>query len=206
MTVNDDMKKSIQNMGCCRGCLSVGALFVLIAGIAFWVNCLRTNAELAGYRGLITHGDETESEFVNRVTGWMEAERYAVDITALQPIVGYRNHAVLFEATPGEIASLVARLGMEKYPHSGSTNPGGILTGGFFRDEELKACKHGEAYYQAAWELYKCCLTRKEVEQLIPISGAESEKGYELILLYCEALSSAILNVGDYRPRRKTAF
>lgn len=89
-------------MGCCRGCLSVGALFVLIAGIAFWVNCLRTNAELAGYRGLITHGDETESEFVNRVTGWMEAERYAVDITALQPIVGYRNHAVFLKQHPGK--------------------------------------------------------------------------------------------------------
>lgn len=61
-------------------------------------------------------------------------------------------------------------------PTVGSTNHGGILIGSFFRDEELKACKHGEAYYQADWNLYKCRLTRRKAEQLIPLSPEQREK------------------------------
>lgn len=203
MIVNEAMKNSIQNKGCRRGCLILCVLVVLAVGVDFWLFWVRTEQELHESRGLITHGNETPAEFVNRVTGWTKEDRYVVDITALQPIVGYKNHAVLFEATPEEIASLVERLGMEKHQSSRSTDPSGILTGGFFLDEKIKLCKHGEAYFQAEWDLYERNISREEAGQLIPLSGAGGEKGYVLWLLYSETLSTAILNVGDwYTPLR----
>lgn len=174
------------------------ALMILFITIVLYFDNKSFEVHMEHERGLVFRGNEKDSDFIKRLTGWKN-ERYVADVQSAQPFVGTVNNATLFEISPSEVEWLIERFSLE---YEGEIDLSSFIPV-YVSEEKLESCKHGKRYVEEMWKQYQNRFSRDDMEKILgPISiGREKktskydhlENGYLLDLFYCEKLSAAIV-------------